>query len=117
MYADKLNKLPKWAQSEFQHLERELASKKRLINQLTGSEAIDYSDLQPGVTYISYRHEVGYRELDSSARILFPSEVGRIEVRGDGGTDVKISSHGGWADFQVRPEVSNVITVRAAARS
>ena len=82
MDADKLNKLPKWAQSEFQHLERELAAKKRLINQLTGSEAIDYSDLQHGVTYISYRHEVGYRELDSSTRILFPSEVGALRFVG-----------------------------------
>lgn len=117
MDAARLGKLPKWAQAEFERLEGELASKKRLVNQLTGSEAIDYSDLQPGVTYISYRSEVSYRELDSHARVLFPSEAGRIEVSGDGGTDVKIYSHGGLSDFQIRPEVSNAITVRAAKRS
>ena len=117
MDAAKLNKLPKWAQEEFRLTEMRAAEKERLITRLTEAESVDYNDLDPGKAYMSIRGDKGYREVDIRTRVIFPSEVGYIEVRSSDGTDVTVSANGGWSDMQVRPHVSNVITVRAAARS
>lgn len=114
--AEKLGRLPKWAQEEIRHLKRAISHKDIMLDSLTGSELVAHGDREIGNVYVSYPGEVGYREIPTLTRVLFPSESGFIEAYLVDGTDVNISATGGWADMQVRPHVSNVISVRAAAR-
>lgn len=114
--AEKLGRLPKWAQEEIRYLKRTVSHKDIMIDSLTGAGLVGHGDRELGKVYVSYPGEVGYREIPTLTRVLFPSEVGFIEACLVDGTDVKISATGGYGDMQVRPHVSNVISVRSAAR-
>lgn len=113
---DKIEKLPKWARSYIDLLEKRLAEQEGLVEQLAG-EGVDYSDTAPEKLYIHREGDELHREIGLRSRVRLPLGNGdtaevRVDRSGRGGIEVMTSSQ-----LAVLPQVSNVVRIIGVDRS
>ena len=106
----KLEKLPRWAQSYVDLLEKRLAEQEELVEKLSG-EGVEYGDRDDSKLYVHREGDELYREVGERSRVIFPLGGGRTaEVRADrtGRGGIEIMTDGQVA---VLPQVSNVVRI------